>query len=377
MIRSNCTSSSATPSVWRKSWSVGHRPLCSASAPSARGSGSRSWSASSVGIGIAGLGLALGCAHGQASPSELQAYRDLRGTLVAAETSVARPRGRYAAQSIRLRSSTGLVATGRLLSPTGRPIGCYPAVLLQNGREEDSRVIGRLPAEFGDVVVLALDYPAEMPYVMRLRDVVLHGERLQEAARKIPALFSLGASYLAQRADVDTTRLALAATSFAVPFATIAAAVDERFRNVALIYGAGDLPSVVAANLAVRPRFLRPAAAWLATRPFTDFFPERFVARIAPRPIVMVNGIDDPQMPVRAVRRLYDAARPPKEIIWLRTGHLAPTDSALIRSLVDTALTRLPVLRTANGPVGDLCPTGRSTSPQSAHAISTTGPGRR
>jgi fermentation-respiration switch protein FrsA (DUF1100 family) len=291
-----------------------------------------------------GLGLALGCAHGQASPAELQAYRDLRGTLVAAETSAAHSRGRYAAHHVRLRSSTGLVATGRLLRPAGPRIGCYPAVLLQDGREDDSRVIGRLPAEFGDAVVLALDYPTEIPQVMRLRDVVLHGERLQRAGRKIPALFSLGASYLAQRSDVDTARIALAATSFAVPFATIAAAADHRFRNVALIYGAGDLPSVAAANLTVRPRFLRRPAAWLATRPFAEFFPERFIDRIAPRPIVMVNGVDDPQMPVGAVRRLYDAARPPKELIWLRTGHLAPTDSALIRALVDTALARLPVL---------------------------------
>ena len=296
---------------------------------------------------MASLWLAFGCAQGQVRPSELQAYRDLRGTLVVAETSVARPRGRYAGHTIRLRSSTGLIATGRLLRPTGAVNGCHPAVLLQDGREENSDVIGRLPAEFGNVVVLSLDYPAEIPYTMRLRDVVLHGDRLKHAARKIPALFSLGASYLAQRPDVDTTRIALAATSFAVPFATIAAAVDQRFRNLALIYGAGDLPSVVAANLAVRPRFLRRAAAWLATRPFADFFPERFIDRIAPRPIVMVNGADDPQMPVRAVQRLYDAARPPKSLIWLRTGHLMPVDSALIRALVDTALARLPVLQAA------------------------------
>ena len=72
--------------------------------------------------------------------------------------------------------------------------------------------------------------------------------------------------------------------------------------------------------------------------------PERYVARIAPRPIVMVNGIDDPQMPRTAVEALYDAAREPKALVWLHTGHLEPTDSALIRALVDTALARLPVL---------------------------------
>jgi fermentation-respiration switch protein FrsA (DUF1100 family) len=300
-----------------------------------------------VGDGLVAIGLAVSGvsgAYGQSVPRELEAYRRLRGELVAAETSAAQPRGRYAAQRVRVTSTTGLVATGRRSGPPPPRSGCYPAVLLQDGREETRHVIGRLPAEFGDVVVLALDYPSEIPYTMRLRDVLLHGDRLTRAARKIPALFSLGARYLAQRSDVDTSRIALAATSFAVPFATIAAAADTHFRNVALIYGAGDLPSVVAANLGIRPRFLRRPAAWLATRPFAPFFPERFVGHIAPRPLVMVNGVDDPQMPAGAVRRLYDAARPPKSLIWLRTGHLMPTDSALIRTLVDTALARLPVL---------------------------------
>jgi fermentation-respiration switch protein FrsA (DUF1100 family) len=69
------------------------------------------------------------------------------------------------------------------------------------------------------------------------------------------------------------------------------------------------------------------------------------VARIAPRPIIMVNGVDDPQMPRGAVESLYDAAREPKTLIWLRTGHLMPDDSVLVRALVDTVLVRLPSLR--------------------------------
>lgn len=252
-------------------------------------------------------------------------------------------RGRYALMTLRLTSTTGLVATGQLLAPvpaTGR----QPGVLLQDGREENSQVIGRLPAEFGNVVVLALDYPAEIPYEIQLRDVAVGARQLSRAAHRIPALFVLGAMYLASRGDVDAKRIAIAATSFAVPFATIAAASDSEFRNVALVYGAGDLPAVLAANLDLEPAALRGSVAWLATRPFADLGPERFAAAIAPRPIVMVNGVDDPQMPRSAVRRLYDAAREPKTLIWLHTGHLEPTDSALIRQLVDTALARLPVL---------------------------------
>ena len=306
------------------------------------------WLLAGAAAGLASTSIAA-CAGPIATRSELVSYRDRAGRLVTADTLPATMRGRYALHRVRLVGSTGLAVVGQLLTPTSGS-RCYPAVLLQNGREENSGVIGRLPADFGDVVVLSLDYPAAVPGTLRLRDVVFHSGRVRGAVRDIPPAFLLGASYLAQRGDVDTTRLALAATSFAVPFATIAAAADTRFRNVALIYGAGDLPSVVAANLTTRPRIFRRPLAWLATRPFAALAPERFIALVAPRPVVFVNGIDDPQMPAEAARRLSDAARDPKTSIWLKTGHLMPTDSALIRTLVDTAFATMSVLHQQSDP---------------------------
>jgi fermentation-respiration switch protein FrsA (DUF1100 family) len=295
--------------------------------------------------------LLVACASSGAGPAELASYRALRGQLVSVETTSIGERGRYGAARVRLTSNTGLSTTGWIYHPRNTTT-CHPAVLLQNGREENSGVIARLPADFGDVVVLSLDYPPAMPMTLGLTQVVNDRARIQSAARQIPALFSLGAQYLAGRSDVDASRIAIAATSFAVPFASIAAAFDTTFRNVALVYGAGDLPQVIAANLTLRPRAVRRPLAWMATRPFAEFAPERFIAHIAPRPVVMVNGMDDPQMPVDAVRQLYDAAREPKSIVWLRTGHLMPADSALIRSLVDTAFARIPVLH-------DTAPAGR------------------
>ena len=219
-------------------------------------------------------------------------------------------------------------------------------MLLQDGRELNSDALRYLPREFGDVVVLSLDYPEELPYAISVGDLVLRGADLRRAAARIPRMFSLAADYLTTRSDVDTTRLIVVATSFAVPFAAQTAALDPRFVNVGLIYGAGRMEDVLAANLTLRPAFLRRPAAWLAMRPFREFAPEQYVGRISPRLLVMVNGIDDPQMPRAAVEALYAAAREPKQMIWLRTGHLMPTDSALIRVLVDTALATLPALRT-------------------------------
>lgn len=285
----------------------------------------------------------ISCSFGPAQKDELFAYTHNRGALTGISSVVERSRGRYRVLHVMLTSNTGVVARGIVMEPTP-DTGHLPAVLLEDGREENSGAIDRLPAEFGDVVVLSLDYPPSLPTTISLSDALFHSAALRTTAQKIPQIFSLGAAYLAQRRDVDTTRIAIAATSFAVPFATIAAATDTRFQNVALIYGAGDLSAVLAANLDTRPAWLRGPLAWLATRPFRSLSPERFIGAIAPRPVVMVNGSDDPQMPVGAARDLYNAAREPKTQIWLKTGHLMPTDSALIRSLVDTALARLPVL---------------------------------
>lgn len=285
----------------------------------------------------------LSCSFGPAQEDELLAYTHNRGALTGISSTMEQSRGRYQVYRVMLTSSTGIVARGIVMQPTP-DTGHLPAVLLEDGREENSGAIERLPAEFGDVVVLSLDYPPSVPMRISLSDALFHSDSLRTAAQRIPQMFSLGAVYLAQRGDVDTARIAIAATSFAVPFATIAAAADTRFRNVALIYGAGDLSAVLAANLDTHPAWLRSPLAWLATRPFRSLSPERFIGAIAPRPVVMVNGIDDPQMPVDAARDLYDAAREPKTQIWLETGHLMPTDSALIRSLVDTALARMPVL---------------------------------
>ncbi|MFN2399915.1 MAG: alpha/beta fold hydrolase [Gemmatimonadaceae bacterium] len=261
---------------------------------------------------------------------------------VKAEVAYIQARGRYDLYRVRLRGA-GATATGQLLRPR-QGAGPFPAVLLNDGRELNSAALEYLPAEFGDVVVLSLDYPAGIPYELGTSTLLLESEKIRRELRRIPRLFSLGAAYLTQRADVDSSRLAMVVTSFAVPFGVLAAAEDPRFRNVGLIYGAGDMAAVLEANLSVKPRFLRSVVAWLARQLYGEFEPTRHVAGIAPRPLIMVNGRDDPQMPVRAVQALYDAAHEPKTLIWLTTGHLQPTDRPLIRALVDTTLARLPVL---------------------------------
>ena len=102
------------------------------------------------------LGMALATSSACAPASQYHASRSLRGALVRADTTFIGTRGRYRMYRVRLTSSTGLVATGRLLSPAG-VLGSQPGVLLNDGRELNSAAVEFLPCEFGDVVVLSLD----------------------------------------------------------------------------------------------------------------------------------------------------------------------------------------------------------------------------
>ena len=79
----------------------------------------------------------------------------------------------------------------------------------------------------------------------------------------------------------------------------------------------------------------------------------RYVARIAPRPLLMVNGADDGMIPRPNVLALYDAAGVPKDLRWTAGEHVQPDEDALIQRLADLVAewlverAHLPLLRTA------------------------------
>jgi len=150
------------------------------------------------------------------------------------------PRGRYDLYRVRL-SGGGEIATGKLLRPR-QGDGPFPAVLLNDGRELNSAALDYLPPEFGDVLVLSLDYPDGVPYEFDPFTVLLQNDCIRSELRRIPRLFSLGGAYLTQRADVDSSRVAMVVTSFAVPFG-VRAAAEDRTRNTCFRISRGIMRS--------------------------------------------------------------------------------------------------------------------------------------
>lgn len=266
----------------------------------------------------------------------------LPGRLVAARFDTLVVFGGNAHFRFELESDRGIVSRGRAREPVDGPLPRQLVVLL-DGQEIGADAVDALPEDRGTLAV-ALDYPELLEVEVPVWKAPAAAHRARRAARRAAESLLLAIDHFTRRPDVDSTRVALVGASFGVPVATIVASLEPRVDAVALVYGGGDIARLIEANLAIEPRALRWALARWGAWALRPLEPARYAGRIAPRPLVLVSGEDDPQVPRECVEALYRAAREPKKIVWLPTGHLDPSDPALLERLAAIAIESLPVL---------------------------------
>lgn len=272
-----------------------------------------------------------------------------RGTLIAVEERLGLDTPESKTWDATLTSSSGLVARVRLHVPEGIGDGeRRPGVVLIGGFDTGRDAVRLLPLDVQQVMV-SPDYPAEFDFAEDA-EALRRLDELRDATWDAAAILLLAADYLETRAEVDPERIVLVGASLGGFFAALAAAVDTRFRNVALLYTGADLPRIIAANGEEAPEPARRLGADLAALPVRYLEPARYVPAIAPRPLLLVNGLHDDRIPRESALALLRAARAPKELVWLPTGHLEPEDTTLIRALVDTAFARMPILAASPAP---------------------------
>ena len=158
---------------------------------------------------------------------------------------------------------------------------------------------------------------------------------------------ALGAvDYTASRHDVDHTRIGALGLSLGAAVTIMAAARDQRVRAVVADSAFSDANAAISsavmfiAHVPARP-FAALTVAIAETRAGVNvdtIRPIDSVARISPRPIMLIHGLADTYISPANSVRLYAAARPPKEL-WLIPG-AAHTDgygvarSAYVRRVV-------------------------------------------
>ena len=216
--------------------------------------------------------------------------------------------------------------------------------ILIGGHETGRDAIGLLRDTRG-VAVAALSYPyhgASKPKGLAFVGAI---PAIQQGIRDTPAAILLALDWLASEPWVDPARIDLVGVSLGAPFVCVAGALDPRFKRVWSLHGAGDPRLLIEHSLRrkVRSDPLRAMASSIVSLlAYGDrLAPEKWVARIAPRPFLMVNASDDERLPREAVLTLYESAREPKELLWTEGRHVRPRNGDAVASLVDLVLARI------------------------------------
>ena len=273
----------------------------------------------------------------------LPRFLDRRSTLTRViEGPITLDRG-YEIQVVRLVAASGLtveLTVRRVGSDTAHRL---PLVVILGGHHTGRDAV-RLLGDTRGTVVAALSYPftgdPRPDAVTFLREI----PKIRAAFLDTPPAIMLALDYLLGRSEVDSTRVEGVGVSLGAPFMCIAGALDRRYTRVWVLHGSGGSYAPLEMNMRRTIRFapLRVAAAAIANviiaGPRLD--PERWVARIAPRPFMMVNAEGDERLPRDAVDALFRSAREPKEAIWMPGAHVH-ADSATVTRLAAIVLERV------------------------------------
>jgi hypothetical protein len=217
---------------------------------------------------------------------------------------------------------------------TGEPDGPHPAILLVAGRYAGREAASVIPGPLRQIV-LAVEYPADIPERMSVGAWIQGLPAFVRAAHRMPGLLRGAGHFMAELPEVDNGRLTLVGVSFGVPFAA-SAGQDRVFTGVALHFGGADIAGMLRANLPINNAMVRSGFAEFGAWVFRELEPARNVGSISPTPLLLINGSDDKQIPRSSALLLAERATPPVRQIWLQHGHLSSRDHQLLRELADS-----------------------------------------
>lgn len=221
---------------------------------------------------------------------------------------VARREGLDAALDVSLRESDGVVLRGWYV-----PSRNHAAVILGHGHGGQR---GQLLPEAQALV--------QRGYGVLLLDWRAHGESdgTQTTWGAVETRdFEAGVDYLVGRPDVDPARIGAVGFSMGATIVAMGAERDPRVRAVVLEGMYGSLEEMVRAE--ERRRWWKGELALSALRragiPLDSVRPIDALCRIAPRPLMLIIGERDVDIPAGSGPRLYAAACAPK-ILWMVPG---------------------------------------------------------
>jgi len=289
---------------------------------------------------VLSITLSLAWLHWESSRQRDNWFNERQGHIetVTAEESVTRY-GQLS-ESVRLISDSGLQVSFRVVREVmpGAPL---PVLIIIGGHRTGSNAV-ELFGKVDHRAIVGVDYPYDGPD--RVKGVLSVARTIPLARRAFldttPAV-SLILDWLLEQAWVDKKRIVTAGASLGVPFAASAAARDGRIAGLMLVHGAADNRLWLEVQVARRidTKLLHyPLATilyWLAYGPILDT--SKHVARVSPRPVLIIGARDDERTPAGQAEALFEAAGYPKRLRYTEGRHIQPNRKEIVAELLRIA----------------------------------------
>jgi dienelactone hydrolase len=273
-------------------------------------------------------------------------FRERRGDLTSVDLQSAGGDSLSEKWWVTIHGSHGLTVRCGMLTPRERGRK-YPAIVLLGGKTTGKYAVD-YALDIKDVLIIAVDYGYTPRESYTLWNLVRDVPEIREALLDVVPSAMLALDYLSRRGDVDTTKLVVLGYSFGAPLVPAIVAHDRRPAVAAVVYGGGDLHSLIRHNVR---RYEGPVMSELVGAMggilLHPIEPLRYAEKIAPVPLVMINGTEDEQIPRENAEKLFAAASEPKSLVWIDSRHVHPRNVELTHRIIRTLageLRRLGVL---------------------------------
>ncbi len=259
-------------------------------------------------------------------------FLEQKGALMSVKETLVEQQPGSVTYHLELRNDRGLVLESHLRVPDPAK-GRLPVVIILGGAGTGMRTLEFLGPS--SAMLLALEYPyrGKKDGLSKWEFVQALPEMRRAILDTVPAT-TLALDYLWQRQDVNRSRILLAGGSFGALFAPAVGAAEPRVSAVAILFGAADLYSVLQRNLDM-PTPIRQILSWIGTTIVSPMEPAKYIHRLSPRPVFMLNGTEDPVMPESSARLLHETAREPKTVRWIPLGHVDVRSPEFHRVILD------------------------------------------
>jgi dienelactone hydrolase len=245
--------------------------------------------------------------------------------------------------SVSLRSTSGLSVDCGMRVPRRRDRRC-PAVVLMGGKDTGKRAVDYAP-RIPDVIIIAPDYPYEPRKSYTIPTFLYDVPEIRRSLLDMVPSVMLVMDYLWQRGDIDTNRIVLVGYSFGAPFVPVLCVNDRRLAAGVMVYGGGDLRSLIAHNVRrYQSALVSECVGVLGGVLLRPLEPLRYVADMHPRPLLMINGSHDEMIPTDNVLGVFREAQEPKKLVWIASRHVHPTNRELTEQIVAVISAQLDFL---------------------------------